>query len=86
MKFNIAAPLAGILNRTRSKVIEAKVSDAIAKNSTMKSLGHLHLLELAIDAGVPYPDATHEICLAADVLFGAVGHPNTIMTQPLQTA
>jgi 3-isopropylmalate dehydrogenase len=34
----------------------------------------------------PYPDATHEICLAADaVLFGAVGHPNTIMTQ-LQTA
>jgi hypothetical protein len=52
----------------------------------MKSLGHLHLLELAIDAGVPYPDATHEICLAADVLFGAVGHPNTIMTQPLQTA
>jgi 3-isopropylmalate dehydrogenase len=31
----------------------------------------------AIDAvGVPYPDATHEICLAADaVLFGAVGHP-----------
>jgi hypothetical protein len=37
----------------------------------MKSLGHLHLLGLAIDAvGVPYPDATHEICLAADaVLF-----------------
>ena len=31
----------------------------------------------AIDAvGEPYPDATHEICLAADsVLFGAIGHP-----------
>lgn len=31
----------------------------------------------AIDAvGDPYPDATHEICLAADaVLFGAIGHP-----------
>jgi 3-isopropylmalate dehydrogenase len=31
----------------------------------------------AIDAvGEPYPDATHEICMAADaVLFGAIGHP-----------
>lgn len=31
----------------------------------------------AIDAvGEPYPDETHEICLAADaVLFGAIGHP-----------
>ncbi len=31
----------------------------------------------AIDAvGEPYPDATHEVCLAADaVLFGAIGHP-----------
>jgi 3-isopropylmalate dehydrogenase len=31
----------------------------------------------AIDAvGVPYPDETHEICMAADaVLFGAIGHP-----------
>ena len=31
----------------------------------------------AIDAvGEPYPDATHEICLASDaVLFGAIGHP-----------
>ncbi|WP_353197809.1 isocitrate/isopropylmalate family dehydrogenase, partial [Parapedobacter defluvii] len=31
----------------------------------------------AIDAvGDPYPDATHEVCLAADaVLFGAIGHP-----------
>jgi isocitrate/isopropylmalate dehydrogenase len=35
-----------------------------------------HLLGLAMIVGVPYPDATHEICLAADaVLFGAVGHP-----------
>jgi 3-isopropylmalate dehydrogenase len=31
----------------------------------------------AIDAvGVPYPDETHEIWLAADVLFGAIGHQN----------
>ncbi len=31
----------------------------------------------AIDAvGEPYPDETHEICLASDaVLFGAIGHP-----------
>ncbi len=31
----------------------------------------------AIDAvGEPYPDSTHEICMAADaVLFGAIGHP-----------
>jgi 3-isopropylmalate dehydrogenase len=39
----------------------------------------------AIDVGVPYPDATHEICLAADAVLFAVGHPNTmIMTQLLQ--
>jgi hypothetical protein len=38
-----------------------KVS-TIAKKSTMKSLGHLHLLGLApMRVGVPYPDATHEI-------------------------
>jgi len=32
---------------------------------------------VAIDAvGDPYPDETHEICMAADaVLFGAIGHP-----------
>src|SRR5690606_12221935 len=31
----------------------------------------------AIDAvGDPYPDETHEICMAADaVVFGAIGHP-----------
>lgn len=31
----------------------------------------------AIDAvGEPYPDETHEVCMAADaVLFGAIGHP-----------
>lgn len=31
----------------------------------------------AIDAvGEPYPDSTHEVCMAADaVLFGAIGHP-----------
>jgi 3-isopropylmalate dehydrogenase len=37
----------------------------------------------AIDAvGVPYPDETHEICMAADaVLFGAIGTQNTTMIQ-----
>jgi isocitrate/isopropylmalate dehydrogenase len=45
-----------------------------------------HLLGLAMIVGVPYPDATHEICLAADaVLFGAGDIPNTIMTQLLRT-
>jgi 3-isopropylmalate dehydrogenase len=28
------------------------------------------------DCGEPYPDSTHEVCMAADaVLFGAIGHP-----------
>jgi isocitrate/isopropylmalate dehydrogenase len=35
-----------------------------------------HWSHSAIDAvGVPYPDETHDICMAADaVLFGAIGH------------
>ena len=35
----------------------------------------------AIDAtGDPYPDATHEICLAADaVLFGAIGDRKSVV-------
>ena len=55
-----------------------KVSDAIAKKFD-------HQIEwmpaltgaVAIDAvGEPYPDSTHEVCLASDaVLFGAIGHP-----------
>ena len=55
-----------------------KVSDAIAKK-----FGHqitwIPALTgaAAIDAvGEPYPDETHEICVASDaVLFGAIGHP-----------
>lgn len=55
-----------------------KVSDAIAKKFN-------HNIEwtpaltgaAAIDAvGDPYPEETHQVCLAADaVLFGAIGHP-----------
>ena len=55
-----------------------KVSDAIAKkfNHQIKWTSAL-TGAAAIDAvGEPYPDETHEICLAADaVLFGAIGHP-----------
>ncbi len=55
-----------------------KVSNAVAKkynheiNWTPALTG-----AAAIDAvGEPYPDETHDICLAADaVLFGAIGHP-----------
>jgi 3-isopropylmalate dehydrogenase len=55
-----------------------KVSDAIAKK-----FGHQITWQpaltgaAAIDAvGEPYPDETHEICVASDaVLFGAIGHP-----------
>lgn len=55
-----------------------KVSDAVAKK-----FGHeIHWTPAltgaaAIDAvGEPYPDETHDICVAADaVLFGAIGHP-----------
>ena len=77
MKLNIAL-LAG--DGIGPEVIDqaVKVSDAIAAK-----FGH----ELnwkpaltgaaAIDAvGEPYPDETHEICMASDaVLFGAIGHP-----------
>ena len=55
-----------------------KVSDAIAKKFN-------HNIQwtpaftgaAAIEAvGDPYPEETHQICLAADaVLFGAIGHP-----------
>ncbi|MGV3686657.1 MAG: 3-isopropylmalate dehydrogenase [Daejeonella sp.] len=55
-----------------------KVSDAIAAK-----FGHEITWTPAItgacaidEVGEPYPDATHEICLAADaILFGAIGHP-----------
>ncbi len=55
-----------------------KVSDAIAAK-----FGHEITWTPAItgacaidEVGEPYPDATHEICMAADaILFGAIGHP-----------
>ena len=55
-----------------------KVSDAVAKK-----FGHQITWQpaltgaAAIEAvGEPYPDETHEVCMAADaVLFGAIGHP-----------
>ena len=55
-----------------------KVSDAIAKKFNHEITWTPALTgACAIDAvGVPYPDETHEICMAADaVLFGAIGHP-----------
>ena len=55
-----------------------KVCDAIAK----KFNHNIHWSPAltgaaAIEAvGEPYPDSTHEICMAADaILFGAIGHP-----------
>jgi 3-isopropylmalate dehydrogenase len=62
------------------EVIEqaVKVADAIA-NKFEHTIEWMPALTgaAAIDAvGDPYPDATHEVCLAADaVLFGAIGHP-----------
>ena len=63
-----------------TEVIEqaVKVADAIA-NKFEHSIEWMPALTgaAAIEAvGDPYPDATHEVCLAADaVLFGAIGHP-----------
>ena len=55
-----------------------KVSNAIAQkfNHTIEWTSAL-TGACAIDAvGEPYPDSTHEVCMAADaVLFGAIGHP-----------
>ncbi len=77
MKLNIAL-LAG--DGIGPEVIDqaVKVCDATAKkynheiNWTPALTG-----AAAIDAvGEPYPDETHDICVAADaVLFGAIGHP-----------
>lgn len=55
-----------------------KVCDAIAKKYNHNISWTPALTgAAAIDAvGEPYPDETHEVCLAADaVLFGAIGHP-----------
>ena len=77
MKLNIAL-LAG--DGIGPEVVDqaVKVVDAVAKkfghdvNWTSALTG-----AAAIDAvGEPYPDETHELCMAADaVLFGAIGHP-----------
>ena len=55
-----------------------KVSDAVAKKFNHEITWTSALTgAAAIDAvGEPYPDETHEICMASDaVLFGAIGHP-----------
>ena len=55
-----------------------KVSNAIAKKFNHRIKWSPALTgAAAIDAlGDPYPEETHEVCLAADaVLFGAIGHP-----------
>lgn len=77
MKLNIAL-LAG--DGIGPEVIDqaVKVSDAVAKKFGHQIQWSPALTgAAAIDAvGDPYPDATHEVCLAADaVLFGAIGHP-----------
>ncbi|WP_405566066.1 3-isopropylmalate dehydrogenase [Polaribacter sp. Asnod6-C07] len=77
MKLNIAL-LAG--DGIGPEVIDqaVKVSDAIAKKFNHEINWKPALTgAAAIDAvGEPYPDETHEICVASDaVLFGAIGHP-----------
>jgi 3-isopropylmalate dehydrogenase len=77
MKLNIAV-LAG--DGIGPEVIDQaiKVSDAIARKFNHDITWQFALTgAAAIDAvGEPYPDATHDICIASDaVLFGAIGHP-----------
>ena len=77
MKLNIAL-LAG--DGIGPEVIDqaVKVSDAIAKKFKHQITWQPALTgAAAIDAvGEPYPEATHDICMASDaVLFGAIGHP-----------
>ncbi|MBU3011903.1 3-isopropylmalate dehydrogenase [Polaribacter vadi] len=77
MKLNIAL-LAG--DGIGPEVIDqaVKVSDAIAKKFNHEINWKPALTgAAAIDVvGEPYPDETHEICVASDaVLFGAIGHP-----------
>ena len=77
MKLNIAL-LAG--DGIGPEVIDqaVKVSDAIASKFGHEITWKPALTgAAAIDAvGEPYPDATHDICVASDaVLFGAIGHP-----------
>ncbi len=77
MKLNIAL-LAG--DGIGPEVIDqaVKVSDAVAAKFNHE-INWISALTgaAAIDAvGEPYPDETHQACMAADaVLFGAIGHP-----------
>ena len=77
MKLNIALLAGdGIGPEVVSQAV--KVSNAIAKKFNHEITWTEGLTgAAAIDAvGEPYPDSTHEICMAADaVLFGAIGHP-----------
>ena len=77
MRLNIAL-LAG--DGIGPEVIDqaVKVSNAVAKRFNHEIHWTSALTgACAIDAvGEPYPDETHEICMAADaILFGAIGHP-----------
>ncbi|WP_316773110.1 3-isopropylmalate dehydrogenase [Pedobacter frigiditerrae] len=77
MKLNIAL-LAG--DGIGPEVIDqaVKVSNAIAKKFNHEIVWTAGITGAAAidEVGEPYPDATHEICMAADaVLFGAIGHP-----------
>jgi len=77
MKLNIAL-LAG--DGIGPEVIDqaVKVSNAIAKKFNHEITWTAGITGAAAidEVGEPYPDSTHEICMAADaVLFGAIGHP-----------
>ncbi|WP_348667060.1 3-isopropylmalate dehydrogenase [uncultured Polaribacter sp.] len=77
MKLNIAV-LAGDGIGPEVIAQAIKVSDAIAKKFKHELTWHPALTgAAAIDVvGEPYPDSTHDICVASDaVLFGAIGHP-----------
>ncbi|SEM42187.1 3-isopropylmalate dehydrogenase [bacterium A37T11] len=55
-----------------------KVVNAVAKkfNHSITWTPALTGASAIDEVGEPYPDSTHEICMAADaVLFGAIGHP-----------
>lgn len=77
MKLNIAV-LAGDGIGPEIIAQAIKVVDAVcAKKGHVVAYQEALTGAAAIDAvGDPYPDSTHQICLAADaVLFGAIGHP-----------
>jgi len=77
MKFNIAV-LAGDGIGPEVMAQAQKVSEAVAKKFGHEITWKPALTgAAAIDAvGEPYPDSTHQVCLASDaVLFGAIGLP-----------